>query len=139
MYPEEMIAPMRQELVQLGFREWKRADEVERELAASKGVSLVVINSVCGCSAASCRPGVALAMMEGPKPDHAYTVFAGNDVEATAQVREHLLGEPPSSPSIGIFKDGKMHGMLHRKDIQGRHPAEIAELLKGAVSSAMAA
>ena len=90
MYPEEMIAPMRQELVQLGFHEWKRAEDVERDLSASKGVSLVVINSVCGCSAASCRPGVALAFQDGPKPNQAYTVFAGNDVEATSQVREHL-------------------------------------------------
>lgn len=138
MYPEEMIAPMRQELVQLGFQEWRRAEDVDRDLSAAKGISLVVINSVCGCSAASCRPGVALALQDGPKPDRAFTVFAGNDVEATAQVREHLLGEPPSSPSIGIFKDGKMHGMLHRKDIQGRHPAEIADLLKGALASALA-
>ncbi len=139
MYPEEMIHPMRQELVDIGFQEWKRADEVDRDLENAKGVSVVVINSVCGCSAASCRPGVALALREGPRPHHAYTVFAGNDVEATAQVREHLQGQPPSSPSIGIFKDGRMHGMLHRKDIQGRHPAEIADLLKGAIASAQEA
>lgn len=139
MYPEEMIAPMRQELVDIGFREWKSAEDVDKELAAAQGVSLVVINSVCGCSAASCRPGVALAIQSGPKPDHAFTVFAGNDVDATAQVREYLLGEPPSSPSLGIFKDGKMHSMLHRRDIQGRHPAEIAQLVQGAIASAQAA
>ena len=136
MYPEQMIAPMRQELVDLGFEEWKSADKVEADLTASKGVTLVVINSVCGCSAASCRPGVALAMQLGPKPDQAYTVFAGNDVEAAAQVREHLLGEPPSSPSMGIFKDGKFHSMIHRKDIQGRHPEEIAAMVQGAIASA---
>jgi putative YphP/YqiW family bacilliredoxin len=138
MYPEEMVAPMRQELVQAGFKEWRSAAEVDRDLAATKGVALVVINSVCGCSAASCRPGVALAMEAGPKPDYAYTAFAGNDVEAVAQVREYLLGEPPSSPSMGIFKDGKFHGMIHRKDIQGRHPTEIAALVQGAIAAAKA-
>ena len=100
MYPEEMVAPMRQELVDLGFREWKSPEEVERELPAADGVSLVVINSVCGCSAASARPGVGIALQLGPRPDHLYTVFAGNDVAATAAVREYFLGEPPSSPIV---------------------------------------
>jgi len=136
MYPEEMVAPMRRELVDLGFQEWKSPDDVERELQAAKGVSLVVINSVCGCSAASARPGVGLALQLGPRPDHLYTVFAGNDVEATAVVREHLLGEPPSSPSFGIFVDGRFHGIIHRKDIQGRPPEEVAALVQGAVASA---
>ncbi len=138
MYQEEMVAPMRQELVDVGFREWKTADQVDRDLDNAKGVSVVVINSVCGCSAASCRPGVALAMKIGPKPDHAFTVFAGNDVEATSQVREHLLGEPPSSPSIGVFRDGKFYGMIHRKDIQGRAPEDVAAMLQGAIASAQA-
>jgi len=138
MYPEEMVLPMRQELVQAGFQEWRSATDVDRDLANSKGVALVVINSVCGCSAASCRPGVSLALQNGPKPDYAYTAFAGNDVEAVAQIREHLLGEPPSSPSMGIFKDGKFHSMIHRKDIQGRHPMEIAALVQDAIASAKA-
>jgi putative YphP/YqiW family bacilliredoxin len=139
MYPEEMVTPMRHELVQAGFKEWRSAAEVDRDLGSAKGVTLVVINSVCGCSAASCRPGVALAMQTGAKPDHAYTVFAGNDIDAVSQVREHLLGEPPSSPSMGIFKDGKFHGMIHRKDIQGRHPHEIAVLVQEAIAAAKAA
>lgn len=139
MYPEEMVAPMRRELVDVGFGEWRSAQQVDKDLAAAQGVTLVVINSVCGCSAASCRPGVALAMRMGPKPDQAFTVFAGNDVEATAQVREHLLGEPPSSPSMGIFKNGKLHEMIHRKDIQGRAPEDIAALVQGAIASAKAA
>ena len=136
MYPENMVAPMRQELVDLGFREWKSPVEVERELPTAKGVSLVVINSVCGCSAASARPGLGIALQHGPRPDHLFTVFAGNDVEATAVVREHFLGEPPSSPSFGILVDGKFHGMIHRKDIQGRAPEEVASLVQGAVESA---
>ena len=139
MYPEEMVAPMRQELVDLGFREWKSPADVERELPASDGVSLVVINSVCGCSAASARPGIGMALQLGPRPDHLYTVFAGNDVEATEVVREHFLGEPPSSPSFGILVDGKFHGIIHRKDIQGRAPEEVAALVQGAVASARSA
>jgi putative YphP/YqiW family bacilliredoxin len=138
MYPEEMVAPMRQELVDLGFREWKSSDDVERELPAANGVSLVVINSVCGCSAASARPGVGMALQLGPRPDNLYTVFAGNDVAATAAVREYFLGEPPSSPSFGILVDGKFHGMIHRKDIQGKPPEEVAALVQGAVASARA-
>lgn len=136
MYPEELVAPMRQELVDLGFHEWRSAQDVERELPQAKGVSLVVINSVCGCSAASARPGVGLALRQGPRPDHLYTVFAGNDVEATSMVREHFHGEPPSSPSFGILVDGMFHGIIHRKDIQGRAPEEVAALVRSAVSSA---
>jgi putative YphP/YqiW family bacilliredoxin len=139
MYPEEMVAPMRPELVDLGFQEWRSPADVERELSEAKGVSLVVINSVCGCSASSARPGVGLALRLGPRPDHLYTVFAGNDVEATAVVREHFLGEPPSSPSFGILVDGKFHGIIHRKDIQGRPPEEVAALVQGAVASARSA
>lgn len=133
-----MVAPMRQELVDLGFREWKSGELVDRELADAKGVSLVVINSVCGCSAASARPGIALALRNGPKPDHLFTVFAGNDVEATAAIREHFLGEPPSSPSFGIMVDGKLHGMIHRRDIQGRHPEDISAIIQGAIAAAKA-
>lgn len=136
MYPEEMVAPMRQELVDLGFHEWKTPSDVEGDLPAAKGVSLVVINSVCGCSAASARPGVGIALRLGPRPDHLYTVFAGNDVEATAVVREHFLGEPPSSPSFGILVDGKFQAIIHRKDIQGRSPEEVAALVQGAVAAA---
>ncbi|HXP89596.1 MAG TPA: BrxA/BrxB family bacilliredoxin [Fibrobacteria bacterium] len=138
MYPEELVAPMRQELVDLGFREWKSAQDVEKELPAAQGVSLVVVNSVCGCSAASARPGVGMALNLGPKPDHLYTVFAGNDVEATEAVREHFLGEPPSSPSFGIFVDGKFHDIIHRRDIQGRPPEDVAAMVQGAIAAARA-
>lgn len=138
MYPEERVAPMRQELVDLGFREWRQADQVERDLPASKGVSMVVVNSVCGCSASTARPGIALALKLGPQPDHLFTVFAGNDVEATQAVRARMGTEPPSSPAVGIFVDGKFHAIIHRKDIQVSDPEEVAALIQGAVAAAKA-
>jgi putative YphP/YqiW family bacilliredoxin len=139
MYPEERVGPMRQELVDIGFREWRTAGQVESELPGAQGVSLVVVNSVCGCSAASARPGVALALRLGPRPDHLFTVFAGNDAEATSAVRSRLGTEPPSSPSVAVFVDGRFHGIIHRKDIQGSEPEEVAALVQGAVASAQAA
>ena len=127
---------MRQDLTRFGVEETRTPEEVDRVLAPGSGTVMMVINSVCGCSAASARPGVGIALQLGPRPDHLYTVFAGNDVAATAAVREYFLGEPPSSPSFGILVDGKFHGIIHRKDIQGRPPEEVAALVQGAVASA---
>lgn len=138
MYPEERVAPMRQELVDLGFQEWREPEQVERDLPGSKGVAMVVVNSVCGCSASTARPGIALALKLGPRPDHLFTVFAGNDVEATQAVRARMGTEPPSSPAVGIFVDGKFQSIIHRKDIQVSDPEEVAALIQGAVAAARA-
>lgn len=125
MYDEEMIAPMRQELVALGIQETRTPEAVE-EVLAKKGTTLVVVNSVCGCAAAQARPGVAEAFAKTSKrPDHAITVFAGNDKEATAAVRAHFVGYAPSSPAIALMKDGDVVFMLERYQISGRDAHEI--------------
>jgi putative YphP/YqiW family bacilliredoxin len=125
MYDEEMIAPMRQELTELGIQETRTSDEVEKVLEA-KGTTLVVVNSVCGCAAAQARPGVSRAFHSTAKrPDHAITVFAGNDRDATAAVRSHFTGYAPSSPAIALMKDGDVVFMLERYQISGRGADEI--------------
>ncbi|MEQ8550069.1 MAG: BrxA/BrxB family bacilliredoxin [Cyclobacteriaceae bacterium] len=125
MYPEELVAPMRVELTNVGFDELKTVDQVDAHLKNHKGTSLVVINSVCGCAAGSARPGVAMAVNASPKkPDHLATVFAGVDMEATSKLREYTLPYPPSSPSIAMFKDGELIHMVERHHIEGR-PAEL--------------
>ncbi len=125
MYDEEMIAPMRQELVDLGVQETRTPDEVEAAIKAG-GTTLVVVNSVCGCAAAQARPGVAEAFKRtGKKPDRAITVFAGNDREATAAARAHFAGYAPSSPSIALMKDGDVVFMLERYQISGRDAQQI--------------
>jgi putative YphP/YqiW family bacilliredoxin len=133
MYDEEMIAPMRQELTDLGIQETRTPDEVEQVLG-SKGTTLVVVNSVCGCAAAQARPGVAAAYSKvSKKPDHAITVFAGNDREATAAVRSHFVGYTPSSPSIALMKDGDVVFMLERYQISGRDATAIGSDLAQAI------
>jgi putative YphP/YqiW family bacilliredoxin len=125
-YPEVLIRPMREELTRLGVRELKTAQEVE-EAFATAGTNLVVVNSMCGCAARNARPAVALALRNEIKPDHATTVFAGQDLEATAQARRHFHGYPPSSPSIALLKDGELVFMIERYQIEGRDADEIAE------------
>jgi len=128
MYDEEMIAPMRQELAELGITETRTAEEVDRYLKDSKGTTLVVVNSVCGCAAAQARPGVAEAWEKSTKkPENAITVFAGNDREATAQARSYFTGYAPSSPSIALIKDGDVVFMLERYQISGRDATEIGK------------
>ena len=106
MYPEQIVLPMKEELTDNGFQELLNKAEVEAQLA-KKGTTLVMINSVCGCSAGSARPGVLMAVANAPKkPDHLTTSFAGFDVEAIQTLRQHLLPYPPSSPAIALFKDG---------------------------------
>jgi putative YphP/YqiW family bacilliredoxin len=132
MYPEEIVIPMKEELTENGFKELLTPADVENALA-EKGTTLVMINSVCGCSAGTARPGVLMAVMNGTKkPDHITTSFAGFDVDAVRKVREHLLPYPPSSPAIALFKDGKLVHMIERHNIEGRSAQMIADNLMGA-------
>jgi putative YphP/YqiW family bacilliredoxin len=132
-YDERMVAPMREELVRLGFLETRTAAEVDAQIQDQTGTALVVVNSVCGCAAGKARPAVELALRGAPaRPDKLLTVFAGNDVEATARAREYFPGYGPSSPQMGLLKDGKLVLMLERRDIEGREAAEIAADLTAA-------
>ena len=126
MYDERMVTPMRQELTRLGVEELRTAADVEARLGAATGTSLVVVNSVCGCAARNARPAVALSLQHGVKPDHLYTVFAGQDADATRQARARFTGYGPSSPQIAMFKEGKLVFMLERFQIEGRSAPEIA-------------
>ena len=125
-YDERFLAPMRAELTRLGVRELKTTDEVDAALKDAHGTTLVVVNSICGCAARNARPAVALALAGGKKPDALTTVFAGQDLEATARARSYLEPYGPSSPSIALLKDGAVAYMMERKDIEGRDAAAIA-------------
>ena len=132
MYPEEIVIPMKEELTENGFQEMLTAADVENTLN-EEGTALVVINSVCGCSAGTARPGVLMAVHNSSKkPKHFTTSFAGFDVEAVKKIREHLLPYPPSSPSIALFKDGQLVHFIERHNIEGRSAQMIAENLIGA-------
>lgn len=132
MYDERFITPMRQELTRLGVEEMRTADEVDAKLKAAKGTTLLVVNSMCGCAARNARPAVASALQNAAKPDQLTTVFAGQDIEATARARSYITGYPPSSPSIALHKDGKLVFMLERYQIEGRTADEISRDLVGA-------
>lgn len=132
MYDERLVAPMRQDLTRLGIRELRTAEEVDGELKDLKGTALVVVNSVCGCSARMARPAVAIALQNPIKPEHLTTVFAGQDAEATERARSYFTGYPPSSPQIGLLKDGQLVFMLERWQIEGRPAEEIAHDLVNA-------
>ena len=125
-YPEEMVAPMRAELTSIGVAELKTAEEVAAAMADTSTNALYFINSVCGCAAGSARPGLAMALQGDVKPDRVFTVFAGQDGDATAEVRKHILGFPPSSPSAAMFKDGQMVAMIERHHIQGNSAEQVA-------------
>lgn len=131
MYPEEMVRPMKDELVTVGFKELLTADAVD-EAINKEGTALVMVNSVCGCAAANARPAVSLASKHGKTPDQLTTVFAGVDQEAVAQARKYMLPYPPSSPSIALFKDGKLVHFIERHHIEGRPAEMIAENLTSA-------
>ena len=132
MYPEEIVIPMKEELTERGFSELLTAGEVDDQLS-KKGTTLVMINSVCGCSAGSARPGVIMAVMNSvKKPDHLATSFAGFDIEAVRKLREHLLPYPPSSPAIALFKDGQLVHFIERHQIEGRPAQLIASNLANA-------
>jgi putative YphP/YqiW family bacilliredoxin len=126
MYDERFVTPMRQELTRLGVEELRTPAEVDARLQDAQGTTLVVVNSVCGCAARNARPAVASALRHSVKPDHLATVFAGQDVEATAKARAYFTGYPPSSPSIGLLKDGEIVFMLERWQIEGRAADAIA-------------
>jgi putative YphP/YqiW family bacilliredoxin len=129
-YPEMMVAPMRREVVDMGARELRTPEDVDEFLKnAAQGTAVVVVNSVCGCSAGNMRPGLALALEQGLQPDAFATVFAGADLEATERAREHFRPYPPSSPAIAVFRDGALVTMLERRDIQGKPPEAIAGAL----------
>jgi len=132
MYPQEIVIPMKEELTENGFEELLNANDVNATLG-KEGTALVVINSVCGCSAGTARPGVLMAVSNSnKKPDRLITSFAGFDVEAVNSIREHLMPYPPSSPSIALFKDGKVVHMIERHNIEGRSAQMIANNLVAA-------
>src|SRR5579872_1374426 len=131
MYPELMVMPMREELTRLGIKETRTADEVDRAVK-ELGTTMIVVNSICGCAAGKMRPAVRAALQNESRPDQAITVFAGQDREATEKARTYFTGYPPSSPSIGILRDGQLVYMMQRSDIESNGPAEIAAALKNA-------
>jgi len=128
-YPEQLIAPMREDLTQHGVQEMRTPEEVNQMLRPGSGTVLMVVNSVCGCAAGKARPAVGLALKHHNRPDAAATVFAGADLEAVQTVRELLPGHPPSSPSMALFRDGKPVFVLHRQQIELRQADQIARLL----------
>jgi len=129
MYPAEIVLPMKAELTDSGFDELLTASEVDSVLG-QEGTTLLVINSVCGCSAGTCRPGVVMAIENSTiRPDRLTTSFAGFDIEAINQVRKHLLPYPPSSPAIALFKDGQLVSIVERHQIEGRPAQVIAQHL----------
>ena len=132
MYDERFVTPMRQELTRLGVEEMRTSSEVDARLKDTPGTTLVVVNSVCGCAARNARPAVASALRHAVKPAHLTTVFAGQDIEATTKARSYFTGYPPSSPQIGLLKDGHVVFMLERWQIEGRSADEIAKDLVGA-------
>jgi len=131
-YDPRLVQPMRDELTRLGFQELLTPEQVDAALAAKDETMLLVVNSICGCAAGKARPGVMLALQQGPKPDRLATVFAGMEIEATQRAREYFEGYPPSSPQIALLKNGRLLHMLERKDIEGRDAPEIARDLVAA-------
>lgn len=127
-YDPRMVQPMRDELTQLGFEELLTPEQVDNALS-SDGTVLVVVNSVCGCAAGKARPGVRLAVLHDNVPDRLTTVFAGMELDATERARSYFLGYPPSSPQIGLLKDGKLVFLMERHDVEGREANQIAEKL----------
>jgi putative YphP/YqiW family bacilliredoxin len=126
-YPEMMVKPMREDLTNLGVKELKSVAEVDAALGQQQGTAMVFVNSVCGCAAGGARPGLMLALERaGKKPDELYTVFAGQDLDATARARSYFGEYQPSSPSVALLKDGEVVSFLHRHQIEGSSPDRIA-------------
>src|SRR5258708_34107854 len=126
MYPEIMVIPMREELTRLGVQELKTTADVDRELGVQQGTAMVIGNSICGCAAGRMRPAVKAALQHSAKPDRLFTVFAGQDAKATDRARSYFTGYRPPSPSIALFREGKLVHMLQRSDIEHRDSADIA-------------
>jgi len=131
MYPEELVIPMKEELTENGFKDLTTPEQVVEALG-QKGTTLLVINSVCGCSAGAARPGVLYSLTGDKKPDHLVTAFAGFDTEAVAEARKHMAPFPPSSPSVALFKDGELVHMIERHHIEGHPAGAIAANLQAA-------
>ena len=130
MYPEIMVIPMREELTRMGVRELRTAEEVDGAVVNQPGTTMVIVNSICGCAAGRMRPAVRIALQNSVRPEKMFTVFAGQDTEATERARSYFTGYPPSSPSIALFRDGKLVYMMQRSDIEHREAADIAVELK---------
>jgi putative YphP/YqiW family bacilliredoxin len=130
-YPEQFIAPMRDELTRLGIQELRSPEAVDAAVN-TKGTVMIVVNSVCGCAAGKARPGIAMALQHGKRPDVMGTVFAGADIAATDRARGHFAPYPPSSPSVALMRDGQLVFMLERRDIENRDAASIAARLSAA-------
>jgi putative YphP/YqiW family bacilliredoxin len=130
MYPEIMVVPMREELTKLGVEELRTPEEVDQALANRPGTAMVVVNSICGCAAGRMRPAVRAALQHSARPEKVYSVFAGQDRLATDRARSYFTGYPPSSPSIGLMRDGKLVHILQRSDIEHRDSSDIATELR---------
>jgi|SRR6186713_1337675 len=131
-YPEMLIAPMRGEMTDMGAKELRTAADVDAAVKQTSGTLMLVVNSVCGCAAGKARPGLAMALRNAKRPDAVATVFAGADIEATDRARSYFTGYAPSSPSIGVFRDGKLVYMMERRDIETRSAEMIAAELTAA-------
>lgn len=131
-YPEFMIHPMREDLTRLGFEETRTPEQVDEVIKNTEGTVMMVVNSVCGCAAGKARPGIALALQNEVKPDKIATVFAGADIEATERARSYFTGHRPSSPSIGLLKNGELVYLMERHQIEGKDATQIATELKQA-------
>ena len=130
MYPEIRVVPMREELTRLGVQELRTAEEVDRAIAKEAGTTMVVVNSICGCAAGRMRPAVRMALQNALRPEKMFSVFAGQDLEATERARSYFVGYPPSSPCIALLRDGKLVHMMQRSDIEHREATDIALELK---------
>jgi putative YphP/YqiW family bacilliredoxin len=132
MYPEIMVIPMREELTRLGVKELLTAEQVDQELKNRPGTAMVIVNSICGCAAGRMRPAVRMALQNSTRPDQIFSVFAGQEKEATDRARQYFTGQAPSSPSIGILRDGELVYLMPRSDIERREAPAIAADLKAA-------
>lgn len=130
MYPEIMVIPMREELIRIGVQELRSVEEVDRAMVNQPGTTLVIVNSICGCAAGRMRPAIRVALQNSARPEKMFSVFAGQDKEATERARSYFTGYPPSSPSIALLRDGKLIYMMQRSDIEHREAADIAAELK---------
>jgi putative YphP/YqiW family bacilliredoxin len=130
MYPEIMVVPMREELTRLGVEELRSAEDVDRAICDQAGTTMVIVNSICGCAAGRMRPAIRMALQHSARPGKIFTVFAGQDREATDRARGYFTGYPPSSPSIALLRDGKLVHMMQRSDIEHREAMDIAAELR---------
>ena len=130
MYPEIMVVPMREELTRLGVEELRSAEDVDRAICDQAGTTMVIVNSICGCAAGRMRPAIRMALQHSARPEKMFSVFAGQDRDATDRARSYFTGYPPSSPSIALLRDGKLVHMMQRSDIEHREAMDIAAELR---------